>query len=278
METIKIIKKDNYAIIQLDRGKGNAINMQMMKEVAQACDELENDEAIRGAIISGKAPIFSVGLDVKELLSLDKEGANTFFDLFQEMIIKLISFPKMLIAAVTGHSPAGGCIIAITCDYRVMAEGPYSIGLNEVPVGIMVPPHVFEMYSFWIGKRNAYHNFLEGRLLSPSEAKEQGLVDAVVAADEVLNWAENKMQKLLRADATTLLGVKHNLKMPLLNNMKEQINWDVVNPKEHFWLPTSRETLMKVILALMEKKMKNEKCRMKNFSISNFLISNSLIH
>ncbi len=254
MDTIKIINKDNYAILQLDRGKGNAINMQMMEEVIQASDELIENEEIRGAIIVGKPPIFSVGLDVKELLSLDRDGANKFFDLFQEMMFKLVSFPKILIAAVTGHSPAGGCIMAIACDYRVMAEGPFTIGLNEVPVGIMVPPHVFEMYSFWIGKRNAYHNFLEGRLLNPDEAKAQGLVDAVVPMEEVLNWAENKMQQLLRADPQTLYGVKRNLKMPLIKTMSEQTKWDATNPKEHFWLPTSRETLMKVILALMNKK------------------------
>ncbi len=254
MDIIKIIGKDNYAILQLDRGKGNPINMQMMEEVIQACGELAENEAVRGAIIVGKPPIFSVGLDVKELLSLDKEGANKFFDLFQEMMFKLVSFPKILIAAVTGHSPAGGCIMAIACDYRVMADGTFGIGLNEVPVGIMVPPHVFELYSFWIGKRNAYHNFLEGRLLNPQEAKEQGLVDAVVPMEEVLHWAENKMQQLLQADATTLAGVKRNLKMPLIKTMSEQMNWDATNPKEHFWLPTSRETLMKVILALMNKK------------------------
>jgi len=254
MDTINIIKKEKYAILQLDRGKGNAINMQMMQEVVKACDQLADDEEVRGVVLVGKPPIFSVGLDVKELLSLDKDGANTFFELFQEMMLKMVSFPKILIAAVTGHSPAGGCIMAIACDYRVMGEGDFTIGLNEVPVGIMVPPHVFEMYSFWIGKRNAYHNFLEGRLLNPAEALAQGLVDAVVPMEEVLAWAESKMRKLLEADPTTLAGVKHNLKMPLIHAMNEQLKWDVVNPKEHFWLPTSRETLMKVIMALLQKK------------------------
>ena len=68
------------------------------------------------------------------------------------------------------------CVLAICCDYRIMAEGNFMIGLNEIPVGLIVPESIFHLYSFWIGKANAYRLLLEGRLLSPQEALKVGLV------------------------------------------------------------------------------------------------------
>ncbi|HFA50938.1 MAG TPA: enoyl-CoA hydratase/isomerase family protein [Bacteroidetes bacterium] len=255
METLKIIKKENYAILQLDRGRGNAINLQMMKDIMQAMDELSSNNEIRGVVLIGKAPIFSVGLDVKELLMLDKKGTSIFFKTFGEMIYKMAHFPKPIVAAINGHCPAGGCVMAICCDFRVMGEGPYTIGPNEVQVGIMIRPFIFELYSFWIGKKQAYHNFLEGKLCTPEEAKTQGLVDAVVPMEQVQERAEAQLKKWLAFDNDTLLGVKHNLRLALLKKMTAQEKWEgLIDINDHFWKPTSKETLMKVIMALQSKK------------------------
>ena len=255
MNTLKIIKKENYAILQLDRGKANAINVEMMNDVIQAMDELEKDKDARGVILTGKAPIFSVGLDVKELLMLDQKGTDIFFTTFGKMILKMARFPKLMVAAINGHCPAGGCVMAICCDYRVMGEGPYTIGLNEVPVGIMIRPFIFELYAFWIGKRQAYHNFLEGKLCTPAEAKAQGLVDGTAPMEEVQERAEKQLKKWLALDHDTLIGVKNNIRLPMITSMMEQSKMDgLVDVNEHFWKPTSRETLMKVIMALKNKK------------------------
>ena len=255
MEAIEIIRKENYVILQLDRGKGNAINMVMMSEIIQAMEELKNDSEIRGVVLVGKSPIFSVGLDIKELLMLDKEGTNIFFNTFGKMVIKMASFPKLMIAAINGHSPAGGCVMAICCDYRVMGDGAFTIGLNEVPVGIMINPLIFGLYAFWIGKRQAYHNFLDGKLCTPAEAKVLGLVDEVVPMEQVQERAESQLKKWLAHDHDTIIGVKHNVRMPYLNEIIEQSKWDgLVQANDHFWKDTSRETLMKVIMALQAKK------------------------
>jgi len=255
MENIKITKKENYAILKLNRGRGNAINMAMMNEVILTMDDLKKDDEVRGVILAGNEGIFSVGLDVKELLMLDKEGTNTFFNLFGKMVVKMASFPKLMVAAINGHSPAGGCVLAICCDYRIMGDSDFSIGLNEVPVGIMINPLIFGLYAFWIGKRQAYHNFLDGKLCTPAEAKEYGLVDEVVPMEEVEERAEQQLKKWLAHDHDTIVGVKNNIRMPYLNEIIEQSKWNgLVNANDHFWEDTSRETLMKVIMALQAKK------------------------
>ncbi len=255
MENIIITKKENFAILKLNRGRGNAINMAMMNDIIEALDNLKKDDSVRGVLLAGNEGIFSVGLDVKELLMLDKAGTKTFFTLFGKMVIKMAGFPKIIIAAIDGHSPAGGCVMAICCDYRVMADGPYTIGLNEVPVGIMVNPLIFGLYAFWIGKRKAYHHFLNGKLCTPDEAKRDGLVDEVAPAGQVLELAEMQLKKWLTHDYATVVGVKHNTRLSYLNKIIEESKWEgLVDVNEHFWKDTSRETLMKVIMALQAKK------------------------
>ncbi len=256
MKTIKITKKENYAILKLNRGRGNAINMAMMQEIIDALNNFKDDNEVRGVILSGNEGIFSVGLDVKELLLFpDKEGTNEFFNLFGKLVVKMASFPKIMIAAINGHSPAGGCVLTICCDYRVMGDGDFTIGLNEVPVGIMINPLIFGLYAFWIGKRQAYHNFLNGKLCTPEEAKRYGLVDEVTSSDQVQELAEQQLKKWLAHDHDTIVGVKNNIRMTYLNEIVEQSKWDgLVNANDHFWKDSSRETLMKVIMALQAKK------------------------
>ena len=256
MENIIITKKENYAILKLNRGKGNAINMAMMNDLILALNELKNDNEVRGVVLSGNDGIFSVGLDVKELLSFtDKNGTDKFFNLFGKLVTEMASFPKLIIAAINGHSPAGGCVLAICCDYRVMSDGPYTIGLNEVPVGIMINPLIFGLYAFWIGKRQAYHNFLNGKLCTPEEAKRFGLVDEVTSSEQVQELAEQQLKKWLEHDHDTVIGVKHNVRMSYLNKIIEESKWEgLISANEHFWKDSSRETLMKVIMALMAKK------------------------
>ena len=131
MEHIIVTKKSDYAIVQLNRGKVNAINHDLVKELRITIEELKKDDSIRGVIISGKPNYYSAGLDIKEIYYYNDAEIAAFFKDFGNLYLELAKFPKPLIAAITGHSPAGGTVIAITCDHRVMAEGEkFTIGLN----------------------------------------------------------------------------------------------------------------------------------------------------
>lgn len=255
MDNLILSKKGNYAILQLNRGKGNAIGIAMMNEIITVFKELKEDDGVHGVILTGHGNIFSVGLDVKELLTGNKEETNVFFNTFGKMVVKMATFPKLLISAINGHSPAGGCVMAICSDYRVMADGAFTIGLNEVPVGIMINPLIYGLYAFWIGTGKAYHNFLDGKLCTPSEAKAIGLVEEVVAQEKVLERAEAKMQQWLEHDFQTVIGVKNNVRIPHIGGLIQQSQAPgLVDVNEHFWKDSSRETLMKVIMTLQAKK------------------------
>ncbi|TAH20241.1 MAG: enoyl-CoA hydratase/isomerase family protein [Cytophagales bacterium] len=220
MQTIQLTYKEGYAIAQLDRGKANPINLQMIRELIDLTAMMAEDSKVKGLILTGKEGYFTAGLDLMELSKLDHEGMKNFWKEFTHMMAALVSFPKPLIAAITGHSPAGGCILAICCDYRVMAEGKYMIGLNEVPVGIIVPKHIHSLYAFWIGERNAYQNLMEGKLMSPEEAHHIHLIDHVVPMSKVLEKAEEKMRHYIGFNEATWQTTKRHLRSELIKQLQ----------------------------------------------------------
>ena len=213
MEFLNITQKKDYAIVQLNRGKANVLNHTMVKEIRQAFKELDEDDTIRGLILTGKPHFFSAGLDLIELYEYNEEQIKAFFFDFSSMYVDLMKFSKPSLCAITGHAPAGGCVMAITCDYRIMAEGEkYTIGLNEVAVNILISENITKAYAFWMGQRKAYQSIMEGKLLSVQEAHESGLVDEVCPLEEVMDRAEKQMQKWLKADDDILRGTKYNLR------------------------------------------------------------------
>lgn len=250
MQTIQLTHKNNYAIAQLDRGKANPINRQMIHEIMELVSQIEKDDAIKGLILTGKEGYFSAGLDLSELVQLDREGMTSFWKEFTKMMTALICFPKPLIAAVTGHAPAGGCILAICADYRVMAEGNYKIGLNEVPVGIIVPKHIHSVYSFWLGERTAYQNLMEGKMVAPDKALQIGLVDEVVNLQEVLAKTEEKMQLYLSFNSFTWRTTKMNLRKGLITEMQHIDDSAFAGTVDHWFSPEIQSLLSKILSGL----------------------------
>ncbi|MEZ4879207.1 MAG: enoyl-CoA hydratase/isomerase family protein, partial [Chitinophagales bacterium] len=216
---IKINIEEQIAVIQLDRGSANPMNHQLVSELRVALKEAQTNEQVLGAIIHGKPNFFSAGLDLPELYNYNEQQFADFWQNFMDLIADLIAFNKPLIASITGHAPAGGCIIAIGCDYRVMAEGNYKIGLNEIPVGIIVPKPVFDLYSFWLGQRTAYQYLLEGKLYSPEHAKAIGLVDEVVDANEVLHQAKVKLLQYFSYEQNGWRATKRQMRKDLLQSI-----------------------------------------------------------
>jgi Delta3-Delta2-enoyl-CoA isomerase len=254
MKHIKTTIDDHILSIFLDRGKSNAIDSLLLHELIGILESAQSNESVHGAILIGKENFFSAGLDLISLYNYDGEQIREFWNLFMEATSLLASFPKPIVAAISGHSPAGGCVLALCCDYRVMAEGNFVIGLNEIPVGLIVPESIFQLYAFWIGKRNAYHNLLEGKLLSPMEAKSQGLVDTVVPANTVFNTASQKVKKIAQFNQKTWQASKLNFRKEIILKLRENREETIQAILEQWWLPSTRAILKSVIENLTSKK------------------------
>ncbi|HYK77858.1 MAG TPA: enoyl-CoA hydratase/isomerase family protein [Daejeonella sp.] len=253
MNTIRVTTKDRIAVIGLDRGRSNAINAEMVAELHQMIRSIENDDNISGLILTGKEGFFSAGLDLIELYDYDEVKIKEFWKDFLNLTTALASFKKPLISAINGHSPAGGCVLAICSDYRIMAEGKYIIGLNEVPVGIIVPESIFHLYAFWLGQGQAYQFLLEGKLMGVEEALKVGLINEVVNGASLLSAAEQKMKEFIQHNATTWQQSKMNMRRELLAKVAvdHQETLDIM--LKQWWSPSTRSILKTIIQNLQKK-------------------------
>jgi Delta3-Delta2-enoyl-CoA isomerase len=250
MNTLLYENRDGIAVVTLNRGTANAQNIEMIKEISDLFVKLLGDDTVKGAIITGRGNFFSAGLDVIEVAGYDEKESKVFWQAFAHMLTTLASWPKPLATAINGHSPAGGCIIAITADFRIMAEGNFKIGLNEVPVGIMVPFPVYKLYSMWVGTKNAYQYLLQGKLLNPTEALASGLVDAVVPQEQVFATTEAMMRQMLKLDLGTFSKTKISLRSEVLATLRMDFDASFGETIRHWWEPAARARLNALVASL----------------------------
>lgn len=253
METFKLTITDRLAVIQLDRGRSNPINHRMVKELIACVQELDNNKEVGGLIITGKENFFSSGIDLIEAYDYNEEQIKDFWADFMRLPAALAAFRKPFVAAISGHSPAGGCVIAICADYRVMADGPYIIGLNEIPVGIIVPDSIFNLYAFWLGKRTAYQYLMEGKLVKAPDALEIGLIDEVITALTVMEKAEAKVREYMKFSPPTWMRTKQNLRRELISQLQADQSQTLEAMLKQWWAPTTRKGLETMIQQLKSK-------------------------
>jgi 3,2-trans-enoyl-CoA isomerase len=253
MNTFQIDTNDGLAVIRLDRGRSNAINHEMVQELISCIHDLEADDEVGGLILTGKEGFFSSGINLIEAYDYNEEQSRAFWTDFMHMQTILASFKKPMVAAISGHSPAGGCVMAICCDYRIMAEGRYIIGLNEIPVGIIVPDSVFNTYAFWLGKRLAYQYLMEGKLLKVDEALAVGLIDEVTIADNLMAAAELKVRTYMKLNPVTWSQSKLNLRKELLTQLNADQTDTLAMMLKQWWAPATRKGLEAMINQLKSK-------------------------
>lgn len=254
---IQKTKHDNFIILQLNRPKVNALNHDLVMELRQAFQDAGSDDDVRGVILTGTTGIFSAGLDLIELYDYDKEKMVDFITAFGLMHIELVEFKKPFICALNGHSPAGGTVIALAADYRIMVHGEqYGIGLNEVAVDVQISDNLIKAYSFWLGKRCAYANILAGKLFTPQRAKDAGLVDELVKDEDSLREsAIKKMKEYLSNNYDILLRTKAKLRKEWMSELRDN-RQEELDETLTVWWSTEVRAKMKMFKASLDARKK----------------------
>jgi 3,2-trans-enoyl-CoA isomerase len=254
MQTIKTTPKNAYTILQLNRPKVNAINHQMVQELQATFAELAADDTVQGVILTGTPNFFSAGLDVIELYDYDQAKMRAFMIDFGALHVQMARFPKPLICAINGHSPAGGTVLAITADHRIMVNGEkFSIGLNEVAVSVQISHNLAVAYAFWLGNRNAHRFIMDGKLLSPTEAFASGLVDELVTEKELLPRAEAKMQEYLQANPDIMRNTKNRVRKEWWNQLEKYGEEDLEDALTVWWSEDVRGRMKGLIDRISKK-------------------------
>ena len=143
---------------------------------------------------------------------------------FNQLLLELFSYPKLIFSAITGHSPAGGTVLSIMTDYRIMAEGNYKIGLNEVAVGLILPGAIGAVYQYILGTRNAEIFGLTGKLVNPDKALTVGLIDEIKPLESVLESTKSKMLHWLKLPSYQQGLTKLKLRESFIQKIKDNQN------------------------------------------------------
>lgn len=198
MSFVETIAHGAIRELRLARPPVNALDPALCAGVLAAMDAALADGA-HGLMLSGGPKVFSAGLDVPHLLSLgtDQDALMTAWRGFFELARRLAACPVPVVAAMAGHAPAGGCVLALCCDYRVMAQGEFRIGLNETQVGLVAPEGIQALLARAVGAHRASTMLMEGAMPDAATALEIGLVDALAPAEEVAAHAVGWLQRLL---------------------------------------------------------------------------------
>ncbi len=203
--------------LRLSRPPVNALNLELLREMGLGIERAARETS--AIVLSGQPGLFSAGLDVPKLIELDRDALTAVFVELYRVQRTIAHCPVPVVFALTGHCPAGGTVLAIHGDYRVMARGDYRIGLNETQVGLFPGDLIYDAFKRLTGG-HAAQLVTRGALIDPVNALRVGLIDeltepvdvvarAIAVAREYINLPREPMLRtraMARADLLSLFG------------------------------------------------------------------------
>tara|TARA_Y100001936_G_scaffold34853_1_gene32912 strand:- start:350 stop:1093 length:744 start_codon:yes stop_codon:yes gene_type:complete len=174
---MKVFVENDIKTINLGKKGPNVLSVDRAKEIIK---ELNYDDC-KAVIIMGNEKVFSAGLNLKDLLAAKKASeVSIIFKTLRELLVACKEFPGPVISIVGGHAIAGGCLLALASDYRYGMHGMHRMGLNEMAIGIDLPPDMLTIISHTISKDNLFEVATQCRMYTPKQALEKGLINEIV--------------------------------------------------------------------------------------------------
>ncbi|XP_026973592.1 enoyl-CoA delta isomerase 1, mitochondrial [Sagmatias obliquidens] len=239
------------AVMKFKNPPVNSLSLELLTEFIISLEKLENDKTFRGVILTSDCPrVFSAGLDLTEMCGKNPAHYAEYWKAVQELWLRLYLSNLVLIAAINGACPAGGCLISLTCDYRILADNPkYLIGLNETLLGIVAPFWFKDTLVNTIGHRASEQALQLGLLFLPAEALQVGLVDQVVPEDQVLSTALSVMARWMAIPDHARQLTKNMMRKTTVDRLVKQRDADIQN----FVSFISRDSIQKSLQMYLEK-------------------------
>jgi len=219
MEFVHVSITDGIAEARLKRGKVNALSEPVVEEITDCLRSLAADIDTRAVILTGDGAFFSFGFDIPEFLGYSRESFAKFLQRFTALYSYLFTYPKPIVAALNGHAIAGGCMLALSCDYRIMVSGNAKISLNEISFGSSVFAGSVEMLRFLVGGKNAQAILYDGTMYSAETAVQLGMIDKVSSTERLMKDAREMAQRMTEKDAAAFRSIKNLLRAPVAEDM-----------------------------------------------------------
>ena len=215
--SLKVTVDDGLATVEMINGKVNAIDTQLSEDLLAAFTALETDEAVTGVVLTGRPGCFCAGLDIKHMAGFTDETLRKFWHANLGALRAMVRLSKPFVCAVTGFAPAGGTILTLTADYRIMATGrKHTVGMNEFNMSLQIPQMFGDIYAAYLGEHRAWVAVQQATMYTAEQAREVGLVDEVLPEDEVLARAQKYCRKLMNVYAPVYANTKRYQRKNLL--------------------------------------------------------------
>ena len=231
LKQLDITLDSGVAVVKFSREIINALDLELVRELSQYLNGAKGDERTSGLVLtSANEKFFSIGFDIPDLIGLERDDFMEFYRAFNRLCIDLYTFPKPTVAAITGHAVAGGCIIAICCDYRIIAEGKKLMGLNEIKLGVPLPYPADCILRQITDDRSVRRLVDTGDFFPPEETLRMGLVDEVMPVGDVLPASVEKV----KAIASSSLRAYEVIKRYRTEKVVQQIHKGLVESEVEF--------------------------------------------
>ena len=254
MNGIRREQQGGLTILRLDKARGNAIDEALVEALTRTCAELAKDDAVRGVLLASANPkLFCPGLDLVSLIEFDRPRLERFMAAFRRMVVALYGLPRPMVAALGGHAVAGGCILALTADWRVMRRGGATIGLNEVKLGVPLPWAISALLRATVPPNSLSRVALLARNLGDEEALAAGIVDELAAPEEFEAVALARLAEFAEKDGASLGATKSYLRAGPLREMQAESQQTMDEWLDGWFSPPTQERLRGIVGSLTRK-------------------------
>src|SRR6056297_3600117 len=206
-ETLIVDIENHIALIKRNRPDAlNALNAQLLGELAKAVSLADQNEKVRCIVLTGSEKAFAAGADIKEMSEKSFVEAFTS-DMFGAEVAQMLRCRKPIIAAVSGYALGGGCELAMMCDFIIAADTA-KFGQPEINLGVVAGIGGTQRLTRFAGKSKSMDMHLTGRFMTAEEAERAGLVSRVVPAKKLMEEAMGAAAKITEKSAVTVMAVK----------------------------------------------------------------------
>jgi len=253
MSGIRIERQGRLAILRLDKARGNAIDEPFVAEMTRAVAEVAKDAEVSGVLLGSAHPkLFCPGLDLVTLVEYDRPAFERFMKAFGEMALALFALEKPMVAALSGHAVAGGCVIALTADHRILRRGA-QIGLNEVRVGVPLPWSVALLLRASVPPGSLSRVALMGSNFTDEEAVSLGLVHEVRDTFGFEAACLARLEEFADKDPRAVSTTKSYLRASVLAEMRSQEDARRVDFLDAWFSPEGRARIRGIVDSLAKK-------------------------
>jgi enoyl-CoA hydratase len=215
--------EDGILTLRLAHGKASAMDVELLEALGAQLDAAADARAV---VLTGTGSIFSAGVDLYRLLDGGQAYVDRFVPLLSTFVRALFALPVPVVAAVNGHAVAGGGVMTLAADYRIMAEGSGRIGVPELLVGVPFPAAPLEVVRFAVPRHRLQSLVYLGRMLGPQDALAEGLLDEVVPAEALGRRAREVAAQLASLPPDVFRATKQALRAAALARMDGAAEYD----------------------------------------------------